>query len=262
MDKGILEQLLESSRHQFLKDRKKDLHNVLKSLAYFSFSPEKNDFEVVYNFFHILKGAGGLNLNRLSDIGNEAQELLYEVEEENNISDNTLVKLIKLIGEVIKIIDERLGSYEDDVEQLSEEKKNEEIIISRLSNNNQSYNARKKILIVDDVILISNLIKTRISNLDYEIEVAKDGEEALEKIALFKPNLILLDIMLPKLSGVEVLKRIKEDKSNQYIKIIILSAKTKDKDILECIRLGADDFMTKPFSLEVLEEKIKALLRN
>ena len=68
--------------------------------------------------------------------------------------------------------------------------------------------------------------------------------------------------MLPKLSGVEVLKRIKEDKSNQYIKIIILSAKTKDKDILECIRLGADDFMTKPFSLEVLEEKIKALLRN
>lgn len=262
MDKGILEQLLESSRHQFLKDRKKDLHNVLKSLAYFSFSPEKNDFEVVYNFFHILKGAGGLNLNRLSDIGSEAQELLYEVEEENNISDNTLVKLIKLIGEVIKIIDERLGSYEDDVEQLSEEKKNEEIIISRLSNNNQSYNARKKILIVDDVILISNLIKTRISNLDYEIEVAKDGEEALEKIALFKPNLILLDIMLPKLSGVEVLKRIKEDKSNQYIKIIILSAKTKDKDILECIRLGADDFMTKPFSLEVLEEKIKALLRN
>ncbi|WP_353106688.1 response regulator transcription factor [Acetoanaerobium noterae] len=262
MDKGILEQLLESSRYQFLKDRKKDLHNVLKSLAYFSFSPEKNDFEVVYNFFHILKGAGGLNLNRLSDIGNEAQELLYEVEEENNISDNTLVKLIKLIGEVIKIIDERLGSYEDDVEQLSEEKKNEEIIISRLSNNNQSYNARKRILIVDDVILISNLIKTRISNLDYEIEVAKDGEEALEKIALFKPNLILLDIMLPKLSGVEVLKRIKEDKSNQYIKIIILSAKTKDKDILECIRLGADDFMTKPFSLEVLEEKIKALLRN
>ncbi len=79
---------------------------------------------------------------------------------------------------------------------------------------------------------------------------------------MFKPNLILLDIMLPKLSGVEVLKRIKEDKSNQYIKIIILSAKSKDKDILECIRLGADDFMTKPFSLEVLEEKIKALLRN
>ena len=262
MDKGILEQLLESSRHQFLKDRKKDLYNVLKSLAYFSFSPKKNDFEVVYNFFHILKGAGGLNLNRLSDIGNEAQELLYEVEEENNISDNTLVKLIKLIGEVIKIIDERLGSYEDDVEQLSEEKKNEEVTISRLSNNKHSYNARKRILIVDDVILISNLIKTRISNLDYEIEVAKDGEEALEKIALFKPNLILLDIMLPKLSGVEVLKRIKEDKSNQYIKIIILSAKTKDKDILECIRLGANDFMTKPFSLEVLEEKIKALLRN
>lgn len=262
MDKGILEQLLESSRHQFLKDRKKDLYNVLKSLAYFSFSPQKDDFEVVYNFFHILKGAGGLNLNRLSDIGSEAQELLYEVEEENNISDNTLVKLIKLIGEVIKIIDERLGSYEDDVNQINQENKIQEISISRGSNKNNTNNSRRKILIVDDVVLIANLIKTRLANLDYEIEFAKDGDEALEKIASFKPDLVLLDIMLPKVSGIDVLKQMKADESLEYVKIIMLSAKSKDKDIIECIRLGADDFMTKPFSLEVLEEKIKALLRN
>ena len=68
--------------------------------------------------------------------------------------------------------------------------------------------------------------------------------------------------MLPKVSGIDVLKQIKADESLEYVKIIMLSAKSKDKDIIECIRLGADDFMTKPFSLEVLEEKIKALLRN
>ena len=98
--------------------------------------------------------------------------------------------------------------------------------------------------------------------MDYEIEFAKDGDEALEKIASFKPDLVLLDIMLPKVSGIDVLKQIKVDESLEYVKIIMLSAKSKDKDIIECIRLGADDFMTKPFSLEVLEEKIKALLRN
>lgn len=98
--------------------------------------------------------------------------------------------------------------------------------------------------------------------MDYEIEFAKDGDEALEKIASFKPDLVLLDIMLPKVSGIDVLKQIKADESLEYVKIIMLSAKSKDKDIIECIRLGADDFMTKPFSLEVLEEKIKALLRN
>ena len=98
--------------------------------------------------------------------------------------------------------------------------------------------------------------------MDYEIEFAKDGDEALEKIASFKPDLVLLDIMLPKVSGIDVLKQMKADESLEYVKIIMLSAKSKDKDIIECIRLGADDFMTKPFSLEVLEEKIKALLRN
>ena len=159
-------------------------------------------------------------------------------------------------------MDDRLGSYEDDVNQINQENKIQEISISRGSNKNNTNNSRRKILIVDDVVLIANLIKTRLANLDYEIEFAKDGDEALEKIASFKPDLVLLDIMLPKVSGIDVLKQIKADESLEYVKIIMLSAKSKDKDILECIRLGADDFMTKPFSLEVLEEKIKALLRN
>ena len=159
-------------------------------------------------------------------------------------------------------MDDRLGSYEDDVNQINQENKIQEISISRGSNKNNTNNSRRKILIVDDVVLIANLIKTRLANLDYEIEFAKDGDEALEKIGSFKPDLVLLDIMLPKVSGIDVLKQIKADESLEYVKIIMLSAKSKDKDIIECIRLGADDFMTKPFSLEVLEEKIKALLRN
>lgn len=120
--------------------------------------------------------------------------------------------------------------------------------------------AHRKILIVDDARLIANLIKTRLSYLNYEIAHALDGEEALGMVEDFKPDLILLDIMLPKVTGTEVLKKLKGDPKYKNVKIIMISAKNKEKDILSNIRLGADDFITKPFSLEVLEEKIKKLV--
>ncbi|MCC5912253.1 MAG: response regulator [Clostridiaceae bacterium] len=119
---------------------------------------------------------------------------------------------------------------------------------------------QKRILVVDDVTLIANLIKTRLAYLEYDIEHAKDGEEALRKIKTFQPDVVLLDIMLPKIIGTEVLKRIKEDPSLKKLKIIMMSAKNKEKDIVQSFQLGANDYITKPFSLEVLEEKIKKVL--
>lgn len=119
---------------------------------------------------------------------------------------------------------------------------------------------KRKILVVDDDILIANLMKTRLAYLDYEIEHAKDGEKALQLIKSFQPDLVLLDIMLPKITGIEVLKRIKEDQSLKGLKVIMVSAKNKEKDVVASFRLEANDFITKPFSLEVLEEKIKKLL--
>lgn len=125
---------------------------------------------------------------------------------------------------------------------------------------NKKEQRKRKILIVDDTLLIANLIKTRLAYLNYEIAHAQDGEEALEMIRKFPPDLVLLDIMLPKLTGTEVLKRLKGDPDYRDLKIIMISAKNKEKDILSNIRLGANDFITKPFSLEILEEKIKKLL--
>ena len=259
MDKGILEQLLESSRHEFLKDRKKDLHNVLKSLAYFSFSPEKDDFQVVYNFFHILKGAGGLNLNRLSDIGSEAQELLYEVEEENNISDNTLVKLIKLIGEVIKIIDERLGSYEDDVNQINQENKIQEISISRGSNKNNTNNSRRKILIVDDENPIRELLRLYFEKEQFEVLEAENGAQAMTIFEEKKPDIIILDIMMPIMDGLEVCQQIRK---NDMTPLILLTAKGEDEDRILGLEIGADDYITKPFNPREVVARAKAVLRR
>ncbi|MDR5659066.1 response regulator [Serpentinicella sp. ANB-PHB4] len=118
----------------------------------------------------------------------------------------------------------------------------------------------KRILVVDDAQIVVNLIKTRLIYLGYEVAYAKDGEEALQKIKSFKPDLMLLDLMLPKVSGLEVLQRIKEETVVNKLKVIVVSARNKEKDILSSFHLGAKDFVTKPFSLEVLEEKIKKLL--
>lgn len=119
---------------------------------------------------------------------------------------------------------------------------------------------QKKILVVDDVMVIVNLIKTRLDFLGYEVEHARDGEEALRKLKVFRPDLMVLDMMLPKVNGLEVLQKIKEDDNLKSLKVIILSGKSREVDVVRGFQLGAKDYVTKPFSLEVLEEKIKKLL--
>jgi len=118
---------------------------------------------------------------------------------------------------------------------------------------------KKKVLVVDDSPIIVSLVKKRLNHLGYEVESAKDGEEAITKVEDFNPNLMLLDLMLPKKNGIEVLKNIKKDKSSELI-VIILSAKNKEKDIVEAFKIGATDYITKPFSLEIMEEKLRKLL--
>lgn len=113
----------------------------------------------------------------------------------------------------------------------------------------------KKILVVDDSIFMVNLIKTRLEHLGYEVKSASDGEEALHSIKAFEPDLMLLDLMLPKISGMEVLRRVSEDSLN----VIVVSSKNREHDKFSSLQLGAKAFVTKPFELEDLEEKIKKL---
>lgn len=121
-------------------------------------------------------------------------------------------------------------------------------------------NKKKRVLVVDDSTIIVNLVKKRLEYLGYEVNYAKDGEEAITKLKKFQPHLLLLDLMLPKLNGMEVLKKIKEDKSLDELIVIILSARNKEKDMLQSLKMGATDFITKPFSLEIMEEKLRKLL--
>ncbi|SES94704.1 response regulator transcription factor [Anaerobranca gottschalkii] len=118
----------------------------------------------------------------------------------------------------------------------------------------------KKILIVEDDLEIANLIKDYLKREGFIIEIAQDGLKGLQLTNTFQPDLIILDIMLPKLNGFEICKEVRS--FNKNIPIIIVSAKDEDNDTILGLDLGADDYITKPFSPSVLTARVKALMRR
>lgn len=116
------------------------------------------------------------------------------------------------------------------------------------------------ILIVDDNKVNVELIKAQLKPFNYNLTVAYDGEEALEKIADNPPDLVLLDLMMPRVSGYEVCKSIKQNRSTQFLPVIIITALQELDDKLKAIELGADDFLVKPFNKIELTTRIRSLL--
>ncbi|WP_373499944.1 response regulator transcription factor [Desulfococcus sp.] len=119
----------------------------------------------------------------------------------------------------------------------------------------------KKILIVDDELSILVSLKFLLEKNHFDVELAQSGKETLENIARSKPDLILLDIMLPDLDGYEIFQMIRQRPEWDDIKVIYLTARSRDVDIARGLNLGADAYITKPFSNALLLEKIEFLLR-
>ncbi|MCG1124203.1 response regulator transcription factor [Staphylococcus epidermidis] len=118
----------------------------------------------------------------------------------------------------------------------------------------------QKILVVDDEQSIVTLLKYNLETAGYIVEVAYDGEEALKKVETEQPELIVLDVMLPKKDGIEVCKTIRSDKN--LVPILMLTAKDDEFDRVLGLELGADDYMTKPFSPREVVARVKAILRR
>ncbi len=121
---------------------------------------------------------------------------------------------------------------------------------------------KEKILIVDDEKDIVRMLEYNLGKEGYRCLVAHDGEAALEKARRDHPDLVLLDLMLPRIDGLEVCKALKSDASTSAIPVIMLTAKTREADKVVGLELGADDYMTKPFSPRELLARIKAVLRR
>ena len=120
--------------------------------------------------------------------------------------------------------------------------------------------AKGRILVVDDEIYIVHILDFSLGMEGYEVLTALDGEQALEKARAEKPDLIVLDIMMPKLDGYETCKRLKADAQTKDVPVILLSAKGRNVDQKVGFEVGADDYITKPFSPRKLVERINAIL--
>jgi two-component system, OmpR family, response regulator RpaB len=118
---------------------------------------------------------------------------------------------------------------------------------------------KKKILIVDDEAMIRRILSTRLTMVGYEVAVACDGAEALEVFEKEKPDLVVLDVMMPKLNGLEVCQELRKSTG---VPIIMLTALGDVADRITGLQMGADDYLPKPFSPKELEERINVILRR
>ncbi|MGB9840540.1 winged helix-turn-helix domain-containing protein [Thermovenabulum sp.] len=122
--------------------------------------------------------------------------------------------------------------------------------------------ANEKILIVDDEPNILELLKFNLENNGFKVIKALNGEQALELIKLEKPDLILLDVMLPGIDGYELCKILRRKTDTSEIPIILITAKNEEIDKILGLEIGADDYITKPFSVRELIARVKAVLRR
>ena len=118
----------------------------------------------------------------------------------------------------------------------------------------------ERILVCDDDELLVDLLTYRLSARGYEVSAARDGGEALERLAADKPDAVVLDAMMPVVEGFEVLRRIREQPETANLPVIMLSARKQERDIVGALELGASDFVVKPFIPEELIARLARLL--
>ena len=119
-----------------------------------------------------------------------------------------------------------------------------------------------RVLIVEDEKALADILEYNFKKEGYTVDTALDGEIALDKIIFKAPDLIILDWMLPKLSGIELCRKIRSNKKVKNIPIIMLTARGEEKDRLKGLEMGADDYVTKPFSINELLARAKAVLKR
>ncbi len=118
------------------------------------------------------------------------------------------------------------------------------------------------VMVVEDDAAIATMLRYNLEKSGYRVEEAVDGQEAVTRIAETKPDLVLLDWMLPTMSGIEVCRQIRRRPETRELPVIMVTARAEDQDAVRGLNTGADDYITKPFSVEALLARVRALLRR
>lgn len=122
--------------------------------------------------------------------------------------------------------------------------------------------SKARILIVEDDSSLGDVLVYNVRQAGYDVILARDGQDGLRQAQMKAPDLVVLDLMLPVIDGLEICRQLRSDPSTQELLILMLTAKSEESDQVVGFTLGADDYVTKPFSVKVLLERVKALLRR
>jgi two-component system phosphate regulon response regulator PhoB len=122
--------------------------------------------------------------------------------------------------------------------------------------------AKPLVLVVEDEAALATMLRYNLEKQGFRVEEATDGQEALTRIAEAQPDLVLLDWMLPQMSGLEVCRQIRRRSATRDLPVIMVTARTDDQDAVRGLNTGADDYIAKPFSMDALLARIRALLRR
>ncbi|SFM80621.1 response regulator [Methanolobus profundi] len=160
-------------------------------------------------------------------------------------------------GKVLSLMEENPGITTKEIsEKLSVSESQVKETLESMSD------IRQKVLIVDDEMDALIALKVALETEGYNVVEAQDGYEAIEKVHSERPDVILLDLMIPGIDGFEVCKQLRSDPLYSHIPVIMLTARGEVDDKVEGIELGADDYVTKPFNLKELKARIKMVLRR
>ena len=122
--------------------------------------------------------------------------------------------------------------------------------------------AKPLILVVEDEAALATMLRYNLEKQGFRVDEASDGQEALQRLAESPPDLVLLDWMLPGLSGIEVCRQIRRRPQTRNLPVIMVTARTEDQDMVRGLNTGADDYVSKPFSMDALLARMRALLRR
>lgn len=120
----------------------------------------------------------------------------------------------------------------------------------------------RRVLIVDDEVDLADLLAYNLDAAGYDTRVAHNGRAGIEAAKDFRPDIVVLDVMMPELNGIEVAERLRADSATRDTPILMLTARAEEADEVRGLAAGADDFVAKPFSMKVLEARVEALLRR
>jgi DNA-binding response OmpR family regulator len=121
---------------------------------------------------------------------------------------------------------------------------------------------QKRILVIDDEVNVANLLRMNLEAEDYQVMMAFDGVEGLLQIETDPPDLIICDVMMPRMDGLELCNKVRGDTATDAIPFIFLTARTEKLETLEGFQMGADDYITKPFDMDMLVAKVRAIFNR